>query len=105
MKQIRLNWKKQVDEITKKYEKIKNEGATVAGGIAGVGVGAGVAVAALGPGVAMGIATVFGVASTGTAVSALSGAAAANAALAWLGGGALVQQVEVEWLLGKHFLL
>ena len=89
LKQIRLNWKKQVDEITKKYEKIKNEGATVAGGIAGVGVGAGVAVAALGPGVAMGIATAFGVASTGTAVSALSGAAAANAALAWLGGGAL----------------
>jgi len=89
LKQIRLNWKKQVDEITKKYEKIKNEGATVGGGIAGVGVGAGVVVAALGPGVAMGIATVFGVASTGTAVSALSGAAAANAALAWLGGGAL----------------
>ena len=89
LKQIRLNWKKQVDEITKKYEKIKIGGATVAGGIAGVGVGAGVAVAALGPGVAMGIATVFGVASTGTAVSALSGAAAANAALAWLGGGAL----------------
>ena len=24
LKQIRLNWKKQVDEITKKYEKIKN---------------------------------------------------------------------------------
>ncbi|WP_314391315.1 hypothetical protein [Leptotrichia shahii] len=87
LKQIRLNWKKQVDEITKKYEKIKNGGATVAGGIAGVGVGAGVAVAALGPGVAMGIATVFGVASTGTAVSALSGAA-----LAWLGGGALASR-------------
>ncbi len=89
LKQIRLNWKKQVDEITKKYEEIKKEGSNVAGGVAGVGVGAGVAVAALGPGVAMGIATVFGVASTGTAVSALSGAAAANAALAWLGGGAL----------------
>ena len=41
LKQIRLNWKKQVDEITKKYEKIKNGGATVAGGIAGVGVIAG----------------------------------------------------------------
>ena len=89
LKQIRLNWKKQVDEITKKYEEIKKEGSNVAGGVAGVGVGAGVAVATLGPGVAMGIATVFGVASTGTAVSALSGAAAANAALAWLGGGAL----------------
>ena len=89
LKQIRLNWKKQVDEITKKYEEIKKEGLNVAGGVAGVGVGAGVAVATLGPGVAMGIATVFGVASTGTAVSALSGAAAANAALAWLGGGAL----------------
>ncbi|BBM52756.1 hypothetical protein JMUB3935_1736 [Leptotrichia trevisanii] len=87
LKQIRLNWKKQVDEITKKYEEIKKEGSNVAGGVAGVG--AGVAVATLGPGVAMGIATVFGVASTGTAVSALSGAAAANAALAWLGGGAL----------------
>ena len=89
LKQIRLNWKKQVDEITKKYEEIKKEGSNIAGGVAGVGVGAGVAVAALGPGVAMGIATAFGVASTGTAVSALSGAAAANAALAWLGGGAL----------------
>ncbi|MDO4638574.1 MAG: hypothetical protein Q4A77_01865 [Leptotrichia hongkongensis] len=89
LKQIRLNWKKQVDEITKKYEEIKKEGSNVAGGVAGVGVGAGVAVATLGPGVAMGIATVFGVASTGTAVSALSGAAAANSALAWLGGGAL----------------
>ena len=88
LKQIRLNWKKQVDEITKKYEEIKKEGSNVAGGVAGVGVGAGVAVATLGPGVAMGIATVFGVASTGTAVSALSGAAAANAALG-LGGGAL----------------
>ena len=89
LKQIRLNWKKQVDEITKKYEEIKKEGSNVAGGVAGVGVGAGVAVATLGPGVAMGIATVFGVASTGTAVYALSGAGAANAALAWLGGGAL----------------
>lgn len=89
LKQIRLNWKKQVDEITKKYEEIKKEVSNIAGGVAGVGVGAGVVVAALGPGVAMGIATAFGVASTGTAVSALSGAAAANAALAWLGGGAL----------------
>lgn len=92
LKQIRINWKKQVDEIIKNYErtKIKNKGAAVAGGVAGAGIGAGVAVATLGSGAAMGIATVFGVASTGTAVSALSGAAAANAALAWLGGGALV---------------
>ena len=89
LKQIRLNWKKQVDEITKKYEEIKKEGSNVAGGVAGVGVGAGVAVATLGPGVAMGIATTFGVASTGTAISALSGAAAMNAGLAWIGGGAL----------------
>ena len=89
LKQIRLNWKKQVDEITKKYEEIKKEGSNIAGGVAGVGVGAGVAVAALGPGVAMGIATTFGVASTGTAISALTGAAAMNAGLAWLGGGAL----------------
>lgn len=91
LKQIRLNWKKQVDEIIKNYEKTKtkNKDAAVAGGVAGAGIGAGVAVAALGPSVAMGIATVFGVASTGTAVSALSGAAAVNAALAWLGGGAL----------------
>lgn len=88
LKQIRLNWKNQVDEIIKKYEEIKNKDATVAG-VAGVGIGAGVAVAALGPGVAMGIATTFGVASTGTAISALSGAAAMNAGLAWIGGGAL----------------
>ena len=103
LKQIRLNWKKQVDEITKKYEEIKNKDATAAG-VAGVGIGAGVAFAALGPGVAMGSATTFGVASTGTAISALSGAAAMNAGLAWLGGGALAQ-VEVEWLPEKHFLL
>lgn len=89
LKQIRLNWKNQVDEIIKKYEEIKNKDA-VAAGVAGVGIGAGVAVAALGPGVAMGIATTFGVASTGTAISALSGVAAMNAGLAWLGGGALV---------------
>lgn len=88
LKQIRLNWKNQVDEIIKKYEEIKNKDATAAG-VAGVGIGAGVAVAALGPGVAMGIATTFGVASTGTAISALSGAAATYASLAWLGGGAL----------------
>ena len=88
LKQIRLNWKNQVDEIIKKYEEIKNKDATAAG-VAGVGIGAGVAVAALGPGVAMGIATTFGVASTGTAISALSGAAAMNAGLAWIGGGAL----------------
>lgn len=55
LKQIRLNWKNQVDEIIKKYEEIKNKDATAAG-VAGVGIGAGVAVAALGPGVAMGIA-------------------------------------------------
>ena len=84
LKQIRLNWKNQVDEIIKKYEEIKNKDAAAAG-VAGVGI----AVAALGPGVAMGIATTFGVASTGTAISALSGAAAMNAGLAWLGGGAL----------------
>lgn len=89
LKQIRLNWKNQVDEIIKKYEEIKNKDAAAAG-VAGVGIGAGVAVAALGPGVAMGIATTFGVASTGTAISALSGVAAMNAGLAWLGGGALV---------------
>lgn len=89
LKQIRLNWKNQVDEIIKKYEEIKNKNAAAAG-VAGVGIGAGVAVAALGPGVAMGIATTFGVASTGTAISALSGVAAMNAGLAWLGGGALV---------------
>lgn len=88
LKQIRLNWKNQVDEIIKKYEEIKNKDAAAAG-VAGVGIGAGVAVAALGPGVAMGIATTFGVASTGTAISALSGAAATYASLAWLGGGAL----------------
>ena len=76
LKQIRLNWKNQVDEIIKKYEEIKNKDA-VAAGVAGVGIGAGVAVAALGPGVAMGIATTFGV------------AAAMNAGLAWIGGGAL----------------
>ena len=89
LKQIRLNWKNQVDEIIKKYEEIKNKDAAAAG-VAGVGIGAGVAVAALGPGVAMGIATTFGVASTGTAISALSGVAAMNAGLAWLGGGALI---------------
>ena len=89
LKQIRLNWKNQVDEIMGKYEEIKNKDAAAAG-VAGVGIGAGVAVAALGPGVAMGIATTFGVASTGTAISALSGVAAMNAGLAWLGGGALI---------------
>lgn len=44
LKQIRLNWKNQVDEIIKKYEEIKNKDATAAG-VAGVGIGAGVAVA------------------------------------------------------------
>lgn len=40
LKQIRLNWKNQVDEIIKKYEEIKNKDATAAG-VAGVGVIAG----------------------------------------------------------------
>jgi Nitrate/nitrite transporter len=90
-KEIRLNWKQQVEKIESDY---KNAVAQNAGtGIAGVG--AGVAVAALGPTAAMGIATTFGVASTGTAISALSGAAATNAALAWLGGEHLPQVVAV----------
>ncbi|MDU2241080.1 MAG: hypothetical protein E7E23_10895 [Paenibacillus sp.] len=85
LKEVRLNWKQQVEKIESDY---KNAVAKNAGkGIAGVGTG--VAVAALGPTAAMGIATTFGVASTGTAISALSGAAATNAALAWLGGGAI----------------
>ncbi len=84
-KQIRLDWKQQVEKIEKDYKgaAVKNAGA----GVAGAGVG--VAVATMGPTVAMGVATTFGVASTGTAISTLSGAAATNAALAWLGGGAL----------------
>nr|WP_263326073.1 hypothetical protein [Neobacillus sp. Marseille-Q6967] len=85
LKEVRLNWKQQVEKIESDY---KNAVAKNAGkGVTGVGVG--VAVAALGPTAAMGIATTFGVASTGTAISTLSGAAATNAALAWLGGGAL----------------
>ena len=85
LKEIRLNWKQQVEKIDSDYKAAvaKNAGAGAAG------IGAGVAVAALGPTAAMGIATTFGVASTGTAISTLSGAAATNAALAWLGGGAL----------------
>lgn len=86
LKQIRLNWKRQVEKIEKDYNDaaVKNAGA----GAAGAGVG--VAVVTMGPTVAMSIATTFGVASTGTAISTLSGAAATKAALAWLGGGALV---------------
>ena len=85
LKEIRLNWKQQVDKIEKDYNDavIKNASAGAAGAAVGV------AVVTMGPSVAMGIATSFGVASTGTAISALSGAAATNAALAWLGGGAL----------------
>lgn len=85
LKQIRLNWKDQVDKIEKNYRNasIKNAGGAVAGASAGV------AIAALGPTAAMGVATSFGVASTGTAIATLSGAAQINATLAWLGGGAL----------------
>ena len=82
---IRLNWKEQVNQIEKNYQKA--EVKQLGNGTAVVGTG--VAVATMGPTVAMGIATTFGVASTGTAISTLSGAAATNAALAWLGGGAL----------------
>lgn len=85
LKQIRLDWKQQAQNIDEAFKKAEVKG----GGIGAAGVGAGVAVAALGPTAAMGVATTFGVASTGTAISALSGAAATNAALAWLGGGAL----------------
>lgn len=85
LKEVRLNWKQQVEKIESDYKSAvaKNAGKGV------TGVGAGIAVAALGPTAAMGIATTFGVASTGTAISTLSGAAATNAALAWIGGGAL----------------
>jgi len=85
LKNIRIGWKKQAENIELEYKKSEVKAA----GQGTAGVGAGVAVAALGPTAAMGIATTFGVASTGTAISALSGAAATNAALAWLGGGAL----------------
>ncbi len=85
LKQIRLEWKQQAQNIENDYKNATVKGA--GGGAAGVS--AGIAVAALGPTAAMGIATTFGVASTGTAISTLSGAAATNAALAWLGGGAL----------------
>ena len=85
IKEIRLKWKQQVDQIDKDY---KDAQTSVAGGAA-AGVGIGVGVIALGPTAAMSIATTFGIASTGTAISTLSGAAATNAALAWLGGGTL----------------
>ena len=85
LKEIRINWKQQVDKIEREY----NNAETKSVSHAAVGVSTGVAVVALGPTAAMGIATTFGVASTGTAISTLSGAAATNAALAWLGGGAL----------------
>lgn len=86
IKEVRINWKQQVDNIQTDYKKAieKNTGTGI------LGVGAGATVMALGPSAAMGVATTFGVASTGTAISTLSGAAATNAALAWLGGGALV---------------
>lgn len=86
LKKEKSEWKKQVENIEKEYNKtlVKNTGAGAAG------AGLGLAVLTLGPTAAMGVATTFGLASTGTAISALSGAAATNAALAWLGGGALV---------------
>jgi hypothetical protein len=84
-KEIRLEWKQQVDKIESDY----NSAAKVNVSTGAAGTGLGVGVAALGPTAAMSIATTFGVASTGTAISTLSGAAATNAALAWLGGGTL----------------
>lgn len=84
-KEIRLEWKQQVDKIVYDY----NTAAKVNVSSGATGAGLGVGVAALGPTAAMSIATTFGVASTGTAISTLSGAAATNAALAWLGGGTL----------------
>lgn len=86
LKEIRLKWKQQADQIESDYNNAVAKNARKGA----AGVGAGIAVAAFGPTAAMGIATTFGVASTGTAISALSGAAATNAALAWLGGGAIV---------------
>ena len=86
LKQIRLNWKQQVDKIEKDY----NAAVAKKAGVGAAGAGIGVAVVAFGPTVAMGVATTFGVASTGTAIAALHGAAATNAALAWLGGGTLL---------------
>lgn len=85
LKNVRLDWKDQVEKIESDYKVAAAKGA----GVGAAGAGAGVAVAALGPTAAMGLATTFGVASTGTAISTLTGAAATNAALAWLGGGAL----------------
>jgi hypothetical protein len=84
-KEIRLEWKQQVDKIEHDY----NSAAKVNVSTGATATGLGVGVAALGPTAAMSIATTFGVASTGTAISTLSGAAATNAALAWLGGGTL----------------
>lgn len=86
LKERRLEWKQQVEKITRDSQKATAK--SIGSGAAGASMG--VAVVTMGPTVAMGIATTFGVASTGTAISALSGAAATNAALAWLGGGALV---------------
>ena len=85
LKKIRINWKKQVEQIQKDY----NLQVGKAAGNSAAGVGMGVAVTAMAPSAAMGIATTFGVASTGTAIAELSGAAATKAALAWLGGGAI----------------
>lgn len=85
LKDIRINWKKQVEKIEAEYKKAEMK----ATGHGAAGVGAGITVAAMKPTAAMGIATTFGVASTSTAISSLSGVAATNAALAWLGGGAL----------------
>ena len=61
LKQIRLNWKRQVEKIEKDYNDaaVKNAGA----GAAGAGVG--VAVVTMGPTVAMSIATTFGTFSIG----------------------------------------
>lgn len=85
IKQIRLNWKYEVDNIQSNYKNFVSKNA----GTGAAGLGTGLAVVSLGPTVAMGFATTFGAASTGTAISTLSGAAATNAALSWLGGGAL----------------
>ena len=84
-KQIRLNWKRQVEKIENDYKNATFKNASVAAAGAGVGV----TVVTMGPTLAMGVATTFGVSSTGTAISTLSGAAATKAALAWLGGGTL----------------
>ena len=85
IKEVRMNWKQQVDQIESDYESAKK--IDIASGAAGGAFGIGVAT--LGPTAAMGVATTWGVASTGTEIALLSGAAQTNAALAWLGGGAL----------------